>query len=193
MDRTDRRIDVFLRKATRWREEMAALRSVALDCGLTETFKWRQPCYTHEDENVLILSAFREYCALAFFRGALLEDRKGRLSAPGPNSQAARQMRFTSLDEIRAEEEAIRSFIRAAVALHEAGARVDFAAKRALELPKELSEALGADRDLTARWEALTPGRQRSHVLHIGAAKKPETRVARCRAAILEGRGWGER
>lgn len=192
MGAADRRCGIYYDRLTRWQAEGRALRAILLDTPLDEAFKWRQPVYVLGGENVAIFHAMKECCGISFFRGALLNDPEGLLVAPGPNSQAARQFRFTSLDEVERHVAAIRAYVAEAIALHEAGEKVDFTAKRDLALPEELVAALDTDPAFAEAWHALTPGRQRGYVLFISGAKKSETRAGRVekwREAILAGKG----
>ena len=174
---------------------MDALRAVALSAGLDEALKWGKPCFT-AGGNVAIVQPFKDFVALMFFKGSLLADPAGLLRDQGENSQAARRLEFRALAEVTAGQDALRRFLAEAVALERAGAKVPFAARRELVLPDELVNALDADPELAAAWAALTPGRQRSWVLHFAGAKKAETRVARvakAAAAVMTGKGWNER
>jgi uncharacterized protein YdeI (YjbR/CyaY-like superfamily) len=162
-------VDAFLRDAPAWRDELTALRAIVLDSGLAEDWKWRAPCYTFEGRNVAILGAFRAYCALGFFKGALLKDADGILTAPGKDSQFMRQARFTDVRRI-AELEAV--------------------------LRADIAEAVEVRPDLRAAFDALTPGRRRGYVLHIAGGKRSATRrsrVERCAPRILDGKGLHDR
>lgn len=179
-------------KVHRWQPELAELRRIALASGLTEERKWGVPCYTLGKANIFQITALKEYCAIGFFQGSLLKDPEGLLQAPGPNSQAARMLRFTAVDQILAQEDHIAAFIRQAVALAESGARVAFRSADELVLPEELHEWLEQDSALKAAFDALTPGRRRGWALLFGQPKKPETRLARIRKHIpdiLAGKG----
>ena len=188
-------IDAFLSKAKKWREEMIELRAISLGCGLTEELKWGKPCYTFQDSNLLILQPFKDYCALMFCKGALLKDPKGLLVKPGENSQAARQIRFTTVREIAGMASTLKAYIREAMAAEKAGLKVEFKTNPE-PVPEELQNALDANRAFKAAFAALTPGRQRAYILHFSAAKQHETRAARverCRPQILAGKGFNER
>lgn len=195
MGQPDRRIDVFIEKAERWQDELRALRAILLSSPLDEAFKWRQPVYTLQDANVAILWAFKDNVGVGFFKGALLDDPEGRLTAPGENSRAARKMAFTDLGSIHAEEGTLRAFINAAIGIERKGLKVDMP-KDDLEPPEELTAALDADPALAEAFAKLTPGRRRGYFLHIGDAKKPETRAARVEKLaprIHAGKGFNER
>lgn len=166
-----------------------------LECGLTEELKWRQPCYTYEQHNVCIISSFKDCCLLGFFKGVLLKDRKQLLSAPGPNTQSARQMRFTSLGEIDALESTIKAYVREATALERAGKTVDFKPITEHAVPEELQARLDAQPAFKKAFEALTPGRRREYMLHIAGAKQAKTRTSRvekCVPRIMAGKGLRE-
>ena len=189
-------VDAYLADAGSWRHEMAALREVVLAAGLEESVKWGKPCYGAAGGNVAIIQPFKGFLALMFFKGALLADPEGVLRDQGENSQAAKRMEFAGVGEVRAQAAVIRAYLAEAVALERAGAKVDFAAKRALELTDELVDRLDADPELAAAWAGLTPGRQRSWVLHLAGAKQAATRASRvdkARPEILAGKGLGGR
>ncbi len=191
-----RRLDPYFTKAKLWPEEQRRLRAILLEFPLTEELKWRQPCYTHDGGNVVILHAMKDYAGLGFLKGALIDDPEGLLVAPGKNSQAARQMRFCSVAEIDAQADALRAIIESAIAVQKAGLKVDFKARRELVYPDELQAKLDSDAAFRAAFEALTPGRQRGYVLHISDAKQSATRanrVERHAPRILEGKGMHDR
>jgi uncharacterized protein YdeI (YjbR/CyaY-like superfamily) len=193
---TNPEVDSFFETATQWPAELARLRSILQDTPLTEDFKWRGPCYTFDGGNVLILGEFKDGCRVTFFKGALLEDPDGLLDRVGENSQAARLLRFTDVDEIEGAETALRGFVQQAIAAEEAGLKVDMGPRPVLDLPDGLLAAFGDVPGLRAAWEALTPGRQRGYVLHFADAKKPETRAARiekCIPRIFDGKGMHDR
>lgn len=181
-------------KVHKWPEAMQTLRMIILDCGLTEELKWGVPCYTWQKSNILILSAFNDYCALSFFKGALLNDPSGVLSKPGENTQAARLVRFTNIQEVVALEPALKAFIYEAIELEKAGAKVAF--KKSPEpVPEEFQQKLAEIPALKTAFEALTPGRQRAYILHFSAPKQSGTRMARiekCMEQILNGKGLND-
>lgn len=160
------KVDAFFKDATKWREAMEKLRSIALDCGLSEDLKWGKPCYTVKQGNVAIIQPFTEQCAFMFFKGALLNDPDGLLERPGPNSHVGRRMMFSSVDEIVRLEPRLRDFIGEAIKAEEAGMKVE---TRAVPepIPAELSEMYGKVPGLQKAFEALTPGRQRGYLLHF--------------------------
>lgn len=179
-----------------WPAPMAQLRSILLDCGLTEELKWSVPCYTHQQRNILILAAFKEYCGLNFFKGALLQDAHGLLVSPGENSQTARYLKFTAVQDVIALEPIIKAYVFEAIQNERAGLKVDFKQKNALVFPPEFEEQLALNPALKAAFEALTPGRQRAYNLHFSAPKQSKTRAARiekCIPQILEGKSFDGR
>lgn len=183
-------------KVHRWVEEMQQLRRILLDCGLTETSKWSVPCYTFQNKNIIVMSAFKDYCALSFFKGALLNDSEGILEKPGANTQAARLIPFTGVREILKMEEVLKAYIFEAIEVEKAGLKVDFKKKKELELPEELQDQLQENPDLKAAFEALTPGRQRGYILYFSAPKQSKTRTSRIEKyieKILNGKGFHDR
>ena len=178
-----------------WAEALRALRALVLATGLEEHLKWGSPCYTSGGQNVVMLGAFRDCCALSFFRGAELEDDRGLLVSPGPHSGQARVLRLRSAQEVWAQQEAIERLIAQAVAL--AGAPRGVTPKQAPEpWPEALVARLSEQPELARRFEALTPGRQRSHILYILGAKglqAQQRRAQRCAAKIAQGLGWHDR
>lgn len=190
------RLDAFFDRPDPWQNELRRLREIVLDFPVTEDLRWRQPCYGYRGGNVAILSRRKAGATLSFFRGALMDDPEGLLVQPGEHSQAARYLLFTGTDQIDRLEPTIRAYIDNALQVHASGRRVAFTEKHELVYPDELTEALARDPDLAAAFDALTPGRQRSHVLHISAAKQSATRTARverCRPRIVAGKGFNER
>jgi uncharacterized protein YdeI (YjbR/CyaY-like superfamily) len=182
-------------KVRRWTDALVALRALLGESGLVEEMKWGSPCYTLGGKNVVLLTSFNDYCALAFFKGAALADDEGLLVGPGPSSRFVRQLRFRSAAEVAERRALAVRLVEQAVALERDGGDVE-AGDAAEPVPAELERRLAADPELLRAWEALTPGRRRSHVLHIGGAKQSATRdkrVARCVPAIVAGRGFNER
>jgi uncharacterized protein YdeI (YjbR/CyaY-like superfamily) len=185
-------VDEYLRTAPRWREEMEKLREILFSCGLTEDLKWGKPCYLFQDGIVAIVIAFKEYCALSFFKGTLLKDPQGILVKPGENSQASRQIRFNSLSDILSMEELVKAYVLEAIEVEKAGLKVEFKESAELVLPEELIAKFDEIPALKTAFEALTPGRQRAYVLHFSGAKQSKTRVSRIEKyipQILAGKG----
>lgn len=190
------RIDRFLENATRWREEMTALRRVLLRCELSEELKWRKPCYRAEGSNIVIMQPFKDHLALMFFKGVLLDDPAEILRPQGENSQSAMRIEFTSVGQVEALAATVQSYIEEAIAVEEKGLAVPKKDPEQEKVPVELEERLRGDAEYREAFEGLTPGRKRSYILHITAAKGAETRkrrVENCRAKILRGKGFHER
>jgi uncharacterized protein YdeI (YjbR/CyaY-like superfamily) len=186
------RFETYFAKPQQWRAEFNALRNILLDCGLDEELKWRQPCYTYNGANIVILSGFKAFCGLGFFKGSLMPDPAQRLALPGPNSRAARMLRFTRLDEVEADRMLIIDYVMSAIAVERSGRKVDFSANKSVELPEELRAALAKNKALKAAWDGLTPGRRRGWVIFFEGAKQSTTKVARIAKAtpsILKGLG----
>ncbi len=186
------KVDAILRDAKHWREEFAKLRSIALECDLTEVVKWGQPCYALGKANIVLIHGFKEYCALLFFKGALMKDPEGILIQQTENVQAGRQIRFTSLAEIARMENLLKSYIGEAIEVEKAGLKVDFKPTKEFAMPDEFRSKLDAMPDVKTAFEALTPGRQRAYLLHFSSAKQAKTREARiatCLPQILAGKG----
>jgi uncharacterized protein YdeI (YjbR/CyaY-like superfamily) len=182
-------------KVLLWTPPLVALRAIVLAEGLVETMKWGSPCYTLDGKNVLMVVAFRDACALSFFKGAVLPDPAGVLESGGPNSRFIRQVRFRSLADVDARRDAIVELVRQAIVAERARVKVAAPAD-ADPIPDELARRLEEDPALREAFDALTPGRRRSHLLHISGAKQAETRarrVERCAVDILAGRGFNER
>lgn len=189
-------VAIHIKSLTSWQRETRRLDVILRDCGLQGSIKWAKPCYGLGDDNIAITQGFKDACALMFFKGTLLEDPRGLLEAPGPNSHHGRRLIFRNVTDVDAHEGDIRAFTAAAIALAKSGARVDTTAIATLELPAELTARLKKDRALAAAWKALTPGRQRAWVMHIGAAKQSTTRESRIDKAgpsILAGKGLNDR
>lgn len=179
-------------KVHSWTDELKLLRKIVLDCGLTEERKWGVPCYTFQKRNILILAAFKHYCALNFFKGSLLDDPEENLTSPGENSQAVRGLRFTDVQSIIALEPRIKAYIFEAIELEKAGAKINPESKPTLEYPEEFRIKLDENKALKEAFEALTPGRQRAYLIHFSQAKQIKTRQTRIEKyipVILAGKG----
>ena len=186
------KVDLFLEKAETWKEEMTQLRKIALKCDLTEDYKWLHPCYTYKGKNVVLIHAFKEYCALLFHKGALLKDEKKILIQQTENVQAARQLRFSNSKQIREQQDIIKAYIEEAIQLEKDGAKVILKQTSDYKMPIELQNKLDEDTQLKTAFEALTPGRQRAYIFNITQAKQSKTREARIQKyipKILEGKG----
>lgn len=162
-----------------WTSELKELRAIVLDCGLTEELKWGVPCYTDNGKNILIVGAFKEYASISFFKGSLLTDREGILVSPGENSQASRLLKFTGVDQITAQESAIRSLVKNAVEVERAGLKVPFKSIEEHDVPAELVDKFNEDPAFEAAFNALTPGRRRGYLIHFSQPKPAGTRTAR--------------
>jgi uncharacterized protein YdeI (YjbR/CyaY-like superfamily) len=187
-----RAVDAYLGRATSWRDEFSTLREIVLGCELTEGLKWGVPCYTHLQRNIALIHGFKEYCAILFFKGALLQDPNGVLVRQTENVQAGRQVRFAGVREIVALENVLKAYLREAVELEKAGLKVDFKPTREFRTPPEFQIKLDESPSLQAAFGALTPGRQRAYLLHFSAAKQSKTRESRIeknRLRILDGKG----
>jgi len=189
------RVDGFITKAKTWREEFEKLRTVCLKCGLTEELKWGKPCYTYQQSNIVLIHGFKEYCALLFFKGALLKDANGILIQQTENVQAARQIRFTNVREIVKIEPTLKAYIKEAIAVEKAGLEVSYKKTSEFMIPEEFQNRLNESTALKTAFHALTPGRQRAYLLYFSGAKQPTTRVARvenCVQQILKGKGLND-
>ncbi|MEO8085425.1 MAG: DUF1801 domain-containing protein [Bacteroidota bacterium] len=186
------KVDWYFKKAGRWQEEIKKLRTIILDCDLLEELKWGCPCYQFEKKNIVLVHVFKEYCALLFFKGALLKDPKGILIQQTENVQAARQIRFTNLREITKLEKDLKAYIYQAVKLEEAGVKVPLKKTKEFKMPEEFKIKLDKSASLKKAFESLTPGRQRGYLLYFSAAKQAKTRESRIEKfapQILKGKG----
>jgi uncharacterized protein YdeI (YjbR/CyaY-like superfamily) len=192
MSKKNPSVDGYLRKNKKWQKELEALRTIALDTPLTEEVKWRVPCYTFEGKNIAFLGAFKESCAFSFVKGALLKDARGILQLPGENTQSARVIRFTDLEQIVKIGPILKAYVDEAIKIEKAGLKVKFKTPAEFKLPEELQNKFKQRPDLKTAFAALTPGRQRGYVLHFSGAKQSKTREARiekCVPRILDGKG----
>ncbi|WP_429842367.1 YdeI/OmpD-associated family protein [Brevibacillus sp. FIR094] len=193
--KTNPKVDEFLGKAKTWKAEYEKLRRIVLDCELTEDFKWMHPCYTFEKKNIVLIHGFKEYCALLFQKGALLKDPNGILIQQTENVQAARQIRFTNVDEIMEMESILKAYIQEAIEVEKAGLEVNLKKHEEYIIPEELQKKMDEIPTLKTAFEALTPGRQRAYILHFSAPKQAKTREARvekCMQQILDGKGLND-
>lgn len=189
---TNPKVDGRIEREKQWAAEFARLRALILGSGLSEDLKWGQPCYTLDGANIVLIHGFKDYCALLFFKGALLKDDSGILIQQTENVQAARQIRFTNLDDIARMDNLIKAYVQQAIEVEKAGLKVEFRPTEAFALPDEFRARLDADTGLKAAFDALTPGRQRGYLLHFSSAKQAKTREARIDKAIpqiLDGKG----
>ncbi|MEM5434434.1 YdeI family protein [Paraburkholderia diazotrophica] len=189
-------VDAFLSKTKKWQKEFEKLRAIILDCQLTEELKWGVPCYTFDKRNVVLMHGFKEYCALLFFKGALLKDAKGILIAQTENVQSSRQIRFTDIRDIDAMVDVLKSYIREAVEVEKAGLKVTLKKTAEFAVPEEFQNKLDEMPELKDAFNALTPGRQRAYLLYFSAPTQSKTRVSRvekCSQQILDGKGLNDR
>jgi uncharacterized protein YdeI (YjbR/CyaY-like superfamily) len=189
------KVDAFLARAKQWQTEFTELRRIVLACGLGEELKWGVPCYTLGKSNIVLMHGFKDYCALLFFKGALLPDPAGLLIQQTDNVQAARQIRFTALDQIVELEPAIKAYITTAIGVEQAGLKVEFKKTTEFAVPPEFQQRLEASPELKAAFQALTPGRQRAYLLYFATPKQTQTRQARIEKSvpqILAGKGLNE-
>ena len=186
------KVDWFFDKATQWQKEFEKLRSIILDCGLNEELKWGQPCYTYENRNVVLIHGFTEYCALLFFKGALMGDANGILIQQTENVQSARQIRFTNVKEIAKLEKTLKAYIYEAIEVEKAGLKVAYKKTADYKMPEEFQKKLNKSATLKKAFEALTPGRQKAYIFYFSQAKQAKTREARVEKylkQILLGKG----
>jgi uncharacterized protein YdeI (YjbR/CyaY-like superfamily) len=186
------KVDAFLKRQDKWRAEFEMLRGILLDSGLTEELKWGQPCYALDGKNVALIHGFKEYCAILFHKGALLQDTKSVLIQQTKNVQAARQIRFASIQEVTKLKKTVKAYVREAIEIERAGLKVQFKKTEDLKLPEEFESKLAVNAKLRAAFAALTPGRQRAYIFHFSQPKLSTTRAARMEKhipRILEGLG----
>ena len=195
MNRMNPKVDFYFDKAKHWQEEFEKLRMIILDCGLTEELKWGCPCYTFEKRNIVLIHGFKEYCALLFFKGALLKDARDILVQQTKNVQAARQIRFTSVREIVKMKPTLKAYIYEAVEVEKAGLKVKLKKTTEFIIPEEFQNKLDKNPALKTAFEALTPGRQRAYILYFSQPKQSKTREARVQKfipQILNGKGLND-
>jgi uncharacterized protein YdeI (YjbR/CyaY-like superfamily) len=189
------KVDFYFNKDKDWQEEIRRLRTIVLDCGLTEELKWGCPCYTFENTNIVLIHVFREYCALLFFKGALLNDTGGILIQQTKNVQAARQIRFTSVQEITKMKSVLKAYIFQAIEVEKAGLKVKLKKATEYSVPEEFKKKLDKNPALKSAFKALTPGRQRGYLLYFSQPKQSKTRESRVEKSmkpILNGKGLND-
>jgi uncharacterized protein YdeI (YjbR/CyaY-like superfamily) len=189
------KVDWFFTKATDWQEEYEKLRTICLGCGLTEELKWGCPCYTFEKRNIVLIHGFKEYCALLFFKGALLKDPQGILIQQTENVQAARQIRFTDVRQIIKMKPILKAYINEAIKAERAGLKVPLKKTKEFSVPEEFQNKLNKDAALRKAFNTLTPGRQRGYLLYFSAPKQAKTRESRIEKSIpqiLVGKGLND-
>jgi uncharacterized protein YdeI (YjbR/CyaY-like superfamily) len=189
------KVDFFFNKVGKWQKELEKLRAIVLDCPLTEELKWGVPCYSLQESNIVLIHAFKEYCALMFFKGALLKDSKGILIQQTKNVQAPRQIRFTNVREIVEMKAIIKAYIFEAIEVEKAGLKVKLKKTTEFDVPEEFQSKLNESPALKTAFHALTPGRQRAYLLHFSAPKQSKTRearIAKYMRQILKGKGLND-
>ncbi len=187
--------DWYFHKNEKWQQEIGLLRTIALDCGLEETLKWGCPCYTFQNSNVVLIHVFKAYCAFLFFKGALLKNTEGLLVQQTANVQSARQIRFTSVQEIKKLTPTLKAYIHEAIAVEKAGLKVKLKKMEDYAVPEEFQHVLDHNPTLKAAFKALTPGRQRAYLFYFAQAKQAKTRVSRIEKympRILSGKGMDD-
>ncbi len=188
------KVDFYFSKA-KWQKELEQLRKIVLDCGLTEELKWGCPCYSFDKSNIVLIHVFKEYCAVLFFKGALLNDASGILIQQTKNVQAARQIRFTNVKEIVKLKTILKAYIFEAIEVEKAGLKVPLKKTAEFSMPQEFKNKLNKNAALKTAFYALTPGRQRGYLLHFSAPKQSKTRESRiekCMPQILNGKGLND-
>lgn len=191
----DSMVDQLVQSLKQWQPELKALRKVALACGLDEAIKWRLPCYSYEGSNIVIIQKFKDYCALMFFKGALLKDPQHILVKISENTQASRQVRFTNVQQIEELAPVLKDYLHEAIDVEKSGLEVELKKTTDYEVPEEFKTKLDADPKLKTAFKTLTPGRQRAYLFYFASAKQPKTREARvgkCIPQILAGKGLND-
>lgn len=189
------KVDFYFSKAKKWQKEIELLRTIMLDCQLTEELKWGCPCYTIGKSNIVLIHVFKEYCAILFFKGALLADIKGILIQQSENVQAARHLRFTDIQQIVKLERIIKSYVYEAIEVEKAGLKVPLKKTTEYAVTEEFQIKLDKNPALKTAFKALTPGRQRGYLLHFAAPKQSKTRESRVEKSIpqiLNGKGLND-
>lgn len=191
----DIKIKTFFESTKNWREELLLLRSILIDLGLDEQYKWRVPCYLHDNKNIALVSGFKSYCAIGFFKGSLLKDDDKLLVAQTANVQSSRLLTFHSLEEIIQKKATIEQYVKEAVNLEKAGLKVAYKTTQEFSIPIELEQEFKKDKELREAFQQLTQGRQRGYLLHFAGAKQSSTRterIVKCRSRIMMGKGLND-
>lgn len=194
MDRHPK-VEAFMQREKKWKAEFELLREIIRECELEEDYKWMHPCYTLKGKNVVLIHGFKEYCALLFHKGTLLKDPHKLLIQQTKNVQAARQLRFTNVEEIKDQREMIKDYVVEAIELEKSGAKVELKKTEQYEMPVELQEQLNQNKNLEEAFYNLTPGRQRQYIYYISQAKREATRMSRVEKYIdhiLDGKGLND-
>ena len=195
LSRMNPKVDFYFSKAKKWQKELEKLRMIILGCGLTEELKWGVPCYTFQKSNIVLIHVFKEYCAILFFKGALLNDTNGILIQQTENVQAARQIRFTNVQEIAGMEAILKAYIFEAIEVEKAGLKLNLKKTTEFNIPEEFQTKLDEKPALKKAFNALTPGRQRAYILYFSAPKQAKTRESRVEKSIqqiLSGKGLND-
>ncbi len=195
MNNMNPKVDFYFSKAKKWRKELEQLRMIVLDCGLAEELKWGCPSYTFEKSNIVLIHVFKEYCAVLFFKGALLNDASNILIQQTKNVQVARQVRFTNVQEIIEKENILKAYIYEAIEVEKAGLKVELKKTTEFNMPEEFENKLKKTPLLKKAFNALTPGRQRGYLLYFSAPKQSKTRESRIEksiAPIMQGKGLND-
>jgi uncharacterized protein YdeI (YjbR/CyaY-like superfamily) len=195
MKKMNPKVDFYFDKAKSWQKEIERLRRIILDCQLNEELKWGVPCYRFQDSNIVLIHVFKEYCAILFFKGALLNDTAGILVQQTENTQAARQVRFTNLREINEMEPVLKAYIYEAIEVEKAGLKVEFKKATEFKIAEELQKKFDEMPALKTAFHALTPGRQRAYLLYFAEPKQSKTRASRVETylpQILNGKGLND-
>ncbi|WP_218696938.1 MULTISPECIES: YdeI family protein [Mammaliicoccus] len=189
------KVEAFMQREKKWKDEFELLREIIHECDLEEDYKWMHPCYTLKGKNVVLIHGFKEYCALLFHKGSLLKDPEKLLIQQTKNVQAARQLRFTNVDQIKEQRDIVKAYVEEAIELEKSCAKVELKKTEEYEMPVELQEQLDHNSNLKEAFYNLTPGRQRQYIYYISQAKRPETRVSRVEKYIdhiLDGKGLND-
>lgn len=189
------KVDRYLNTLEKWKDELAKLRKIILDCRLTEEFKWMHPCYTYKGKNIVLIHEFRDYCAILFYKGVLLKDSKKVLVQQTKNIQSARQIRFTSLSAIEELEITIKEYIKEAIKVEESGLKVKKKKTSDFETPKELERKFEENPEFKKAFKSLTEGRKRGYLLYFAKPKQSKTRTSRIEKStsrILDGKGLND-
>jgi len=196
MNNMNPKVDFYFNKAQKWQKELEKLRTIIIDCQLTEELKWGVPCYSFQESNIVLIHVFKEYCALLFIKGALLHDANGILIQQTKNVQAGRQIRFTNIREIVEMETILKAYINEAIEVEKAGLKVNFKKTTEFIIPEEFQNKLNEIPALKTAFDALTPGRQRAYILYFSEPKQSKTResrVEKCIQQILNGKGLNDK
>ncbi|OMP30798.1 YdeI family protein [Mangrovimonas sp. DI 80] len=189
------KVEAFLSQSSKWQKEFEVLRNIVAECGMTEELKWGKPCYSINGKNVVLIHGFKDYCALLFHKGALLKDPEGILVQQTKNVQAARQLRFTSLQEIWDLSATVKAYVFEAIEVERAGLEVKMKPTSEFIMVEEFQDVLASNLNLKTAFESLTPGRQRAYLLFFSSAKQSKTRSSRiekCIPKMLEGKGLND-